>query len=337
MVEEEIQENHDMDEMKQFVKNFMQNKTRLGITNNQIVEAFNVEFKDPILTQAAISKFEQLDITPRSSAKVRPVLEILMNNSKLKFGDRLKSFPDIDSKKKKRKRDCTFSDNSLNILNDKFNQNPIPNDTEIFRLANQINYDEEMIKTWFNEKRQISKQNYSVKKFKKTNVVDALSLFENSSCSDQSPSSLDHNHTDNDDKKKALNLKMDPKKKKKIENQLKQTTPFVSSFSISSPPAAALFSHQNSFSHPTDTVIGGSLNTPSQNSSLNTKLLASKVDFMSGNTEVQTIKSINEEKSLIALKNDNIIKSENSTDLSCIDDVVLSAFVNDFSYEIVHK
>ena len=321
--------------MKQFVKNFWENKSRFGITDCEITEAFNVEFKDPIVTQKTISKFQKLDITPKSSAKVKPVLEILINNSKLKFGDRLKSFPDMDSNKK-RKRDCTLSPNALNILINKFNKNPTPTDTEISKLASQINYDEDMIKTWFNEKQQTSKQNYSVKKFKKTNLVDALSLFENSSCSDQTVSSIDDNDN-NDDKKNICKLnKVTPKKNLDTENQLKITPPFISSFSISSPSAAALFGLQNSFSHPTDTVTNESLNTPIHNSSITSQLLASKVDFMSGTTEVQTIKSINDEKSIIGLSN-NVVKSENSTDLSCIDDVVLAAFVNDFSYEIVHK
>ena len=74
--------------MKKFAKNFNEQKVNLGISQHQIVQALNAEFKDPILTESAISKFERMDITPRTSAKVRPVLEKLISDSQLKFGDR---------------------------------------------------------------------------------------------------------------------------------------------------------------------------------------------------------------------------------------------------------
>ncbi|RNA06659.1 POU class transcription factor 1 isoform X4 [Brachionus plicatilis] len=321
----------DMDEMRQFARNFVEKKSSLGISKNQIKEALNAEFKDPILTETAISKFERLDITPRSSAKVRPVLEKLINDSKLKFGDRFKSFSEVDSKKK-RKRDCTFSPNALNILNEKFDKNPSPNDAELFMLANHINYDEDMIKNWFNEKHQMTKPNFSVKKFKKTNVVNTLNLLENDSSLQESIS----NSSDDHEKLIFEAKQMTPKKNPKDQGQHKKTPPFISSFSMSSPSAAALFglNTHNSFNISTDIPINGPLNASNHNSSATTKLLASKVDLMSGSTELQTIKPTDAKNSACSA---NLSKSDNSTDLSCIDDIVLAAFVNDFSYEIVNK
>lgn len=327
------QNSSDSDEMKEFIKNFVENKANFGITNNQIAEALNAEFKNSTFTESALSKFERLDITPRSSAKVKPVLEKLLNDSKLKFGDRLNSFFDPN---KKRKRDCNFSPNALNTLNKKFDKIQYPNETEILMLANQINYDEEMIKNWFNEKRQLIKPNNSVKKFKKTNIVNTLNLIGNDSSSNES-NHLDNSEVSDNENNRSVIKQATPIKKQIDQKNLKKTPPFISSFSISSPSAAVLFgqSTQNSFNIPTDIGINVSLNTSNHNSSATTKLLASKVDLMSGRTELQIIKPINENELVCNAKNSS--KSDNSTDLSCIDDAVLAAFVNDFSYELVQK
>lgn len=81
-----------LDEIKEFAKIFSQKRKSLGISQSQIVIALNSEFKDPALAETAIGRFEKLDITPRSGAKIKPVLERLVNDSKLKFGDRLYIF-----------------------------------------------------------------------------------------------------------------------------------------------------------------------------------------------------------------------------------------------------
>ena len=66
--------------------------TTLLITQTQIVQALNNEFKDRLITETTLNRFERLDITPRTCNKIRPVLEKLLTDSQLKFGDRFKLF-----------------------------------------------------------------------------------------------------------------------------------------------------------------------------------------------------------------------------------------------------
>ena len=84
------EENVNLDELREFAKTFRKNRQALGFTQTDVVEALvDTELaKEANCTEATISRFEKLDITPRSGAKMRPVLETWLNNTKLKFGDR---------------------------------------------------------------------------------------------------------------------------------------------------------------------------------------------------------------------------------------------------------
>ncbi len=102
----------------------------------------------------------------------------------------------------------------------------------------------------------------------------------------------------------------------------------ASNLSMSSPSAAVLFTlNSNSFTIPNENCLNNSLSISNSAS----KLLASKVEYISGTAELQTI--VNDDNKIFHHLN----KSDLSTDLSCIDDSVINAFINDFSYEIVQK
>lgn len=122
-------------------------------------------------------------------------------------------------------------------------------------------------------------------------------------------------------------------------NLQKKTPSLISSFSLSSPSAAVLFGlNSGSFSIPND--LGGGVNSSyhNHNTSASTRLLASRVDLISGNSEVQAISALRCKSEGSTGHNVHQCPSdENSTDLSCMDDVVIAAFVNDFSYEVVQK
>ena len=79
-------------------------------------------------------------------------------------------------------------------------------------------------------------------------------------------------------------------------------------------------------------------------SNTNYKLLHEKVEFINSNSELVLKKTSNEQSGSTSVclnesgpRKSFGLKEENSTDLSCIDDVVLAAFINDFSYEVVQK
>jgi hypothetical protein len=81
-------------------------------------------------------------------------------------------------------------------------------------------------------------------------------------------------------------------------------------------------------------------NASNSNTKSASKLLDSRLDIINGTSEVQTIISDSGKKIKNATSNRNSIGDQNnlvydySTDL---DDPVLAAFANDFSYEIVQK
>ena len=82
-------ENVNLDEIKEFAKTFKKTRQALGFSQSQVIDAVSGELKEvAICTEATISRFERLDITPRSGAKIRPVLEKWLNNTELKFGNR---------------------------------------------------------------------------------------------------------------------------------------------------------------------------------------------------------------------------------------------------------
>lgn len=88
---DEVNENNNLASIKEFAISFSKKRQSLGISKNQIVQALK-NSNDPQLNESTLTKFERLDITPRSGAKMRPVLEKLINSSELKLSDRYSKF-----------------------------------------------------------------------------------------------------------------------------------------------------------------------------------------------------------------------------------------------------
>lgn len=121
-----------IEETKEFAKKFNQKRQSLGISQTQVVQTLN-SYQEPVYDESALVRFERLDITPRSAARMKPVLERwLCDAEKLKFGERLKSNVSAQSQQqqtqatdgdcpitKKRKR-FEFSSSTLEILNEAF-------------------------------------------------------------------------------------------------------------------------------------------------------------------------------------------------------------------------
>ena len=144
----------DLEETKEFARRFNQKRQSLGISQSQVVQALN-NYQEPVYDESALIRFERLDITPRSAARMKPALERwLCDAEKLKFGDRLKSSISSSSCQqlqqqqqqqtpnesdcnitKKRKR-FEFSSGTLEILNEAFGINSKPSCKYIFFFQN---------------------------------------------------------------------------------------------------------------------------------------------------------------------------------------------------------
>ncbi len=159
-----------LDEIKQFAKIFKLRRLALGLTQTQVGQALSVT-RGPAYSQSAICRFEKLDITPKSASKIKPVLEKWMRDAELKYADRyqtktplkcfcktyssrLKNGPTnlqdlvTDLNTKKRKRRTSFTPQALEKLNDAFELNTHPSGLDMSTLAQELNYDREVIRVW---------------------------------------------------------------------------------------------------------------------------------------------------------------------------------------------
>lgn len=142
-----------LEEIKLFAKAFKLRRLALGLTQTQVGQALSVT-RGPAYSQSAICRFEKLDITPKSASKIKPVLEKWMRDAELKYADRLKNGPTNlqelvnDLNTKKRKRRTSFTPQALEKLNDAFELNSHPSGIDMSTLAQQLNYDREVIRVW---------------------------------------------------------------------------------------------------------------------------------------------------------------------------------------------
>ena len=88
--EKDSNENVNLEELKEFAKTFKKNRQSMGFTQTEVIESLvKGDFvKEGLCTEETITKFERLDITPKSGAKMRPVLEKWLHNTQLNFGNR---------------------------------------------------------------------------------------------------------------------------------------------------------------------------------------------------------------------------------------------------------
>ena len=101
-------------------------------------------------------RFEKLDITPKSAQKIKPVLENWMIEAEERYKNGTQNLTEFmgNESSKKRKRRTSFTPSALEILNLFFEKNTHPTGSEMTELAEQLNYDREVVRVWFCNKRQ---------------------------------------------------------------------------------------------------------------------------------------------------------------------------------------
>ena len=77
-----------MDEIKIFAKTFNQRRKSLGYSHAQVIQSMDEKEKDPVFNEMNLARFERMDITPRSTAKMKSGLEKWLVNTEIKFSDR---------------------------------------------------------------------------------------------------------------------------------------------------------------------------------------------------------------------------------------------------------
>lgn len=154
-----------LDEIKEFAKQFKIRRLSLGLTQTQVGQALSAT-EGPAYSQSAICRFEKLDITPKSAQKIKPVLERWMQEAEERYRNGVNNLTDFigSEPSKKRKRRTSFTPAALEVLNNFFEINTHPSGAEMTELSEKLNYDREVIRVWFCNKRQALKN--TIKKLK---------------------------------------------------------------------------------------------------------------------------------------------------------------------------
>lgn len=145
-----------LSDIRDFAKQFKLRRLQLGLTQTQVGMALSAT-QGPSYSQSAICRFEKLDITPKSAQKIKPVLEAWMSEAETKLQNgnpaALSEFMGSESNKK-RKRRTSFTPQALDLLNEFFKKNTHPSSLEMTELAERLNYEREVVRVWFCNKRQ---------------------------------------------------------------------------------------------------------------------------------------------------------------------------------------
>ncbi|KAM9342058.1 POU domain, class 6, transcription factor 1 [Pholidichthys leucotaenia] len=160
------EEGINLEEIREFAKNFKIRRLSLGLTQTQVGQALTAT-EGPAYSQSAICRFEKLDITPKSAQKLKPVLEKWLAEAEhwnQKGQQNLMEFVGGEPSKK-RKRRTSFTPQAIEVLNSYFEKNALPTGHEITEIARELNYDREVVRVWFCNRRQTLKNTSKINAF----------------------------------------------------------------------------------------------------------------------------------------------------------------------------
>ncbi|XP_040853026.1 POU domain, class 6, transcription factor 2-like [Ochotona curzoniae] len=164
-----------LEEIREFAKAFKIRRLSLGLTQTQVGQALSAT-EGPAYSQSAICRFEKLDITPKSAQKIKPVLERWMAEAEARHRAGMQNLTEFigSEPSKKRKRRTSFTPQALEILNAHFEKNTHPSGQEMTEIAEKLNYDREVVRVWFCNKRQALKN--TIKRLKQHEPPTAVPL-----------------------------------------------------------------------------------------------------------------------------------------------------------------
>ncbi|KAM9321391.1 POU domain, class 6, transcription factor 1 [Gastrophryne carolinensis] len=152
------EEGINLEEIREFAKDFKIRRLSLGLTQTQVGQALTAT-EGPAYSQSAICRFEKLDITPKSAQKLKPVLEKWLNEAEIRNQEGQQNLMEFvgGEPSKKRKRRTSFTPQAVEALNAYFEKNALPTGQEITDIAKELNYDREVVRVWFCNRRQTLK------------------------------------------------------------------------------------------------------------------------------------------------------------------------------------
>jgi hypothetical protein len=194
----------ELDELKELARAFKEKRQSLGLSQSQVLNEINRDDENEPLNVAetALINFENLLITPRSGAKMKPVLQCWLSSAKLKFGDRInESMVTIEEQEqpqqqqqqqqstnlnesisKKRKRFDKFSPRTIETLTEAHKKHAHPDERQLNDIASHLDIDRhvdmDLLRSWFSER---GKQNNAnkTKKYKHCSFLNSQAILNN--------------------------------------------------------------------------------------------------------------------------------------------------------------
>ena len=144
------------DDLEQFAREFKQRRIKLGSSQADVGMALGTLYGN-VFSQTTICRFEALQLSFKNMCKLKPLLarwlEETNNNNGIPCG-----VDKATSQVGKRKKRTSIENSVKSVLETHFCNNPKPTAQEIASLADDLQFDKEVIRVWFCNRRQKEKR-----------------------------------------------------------------------------------------------------------------------------------------------------------------------------------
>lgn len=154
-----------LQELERFANEFKHCRIKLGYTQTGVGAAL-AAIHGTDFSQTTICRFENLQLSLKNAYKLKPILSQWLTEAE-RQGEETDDGLGTDRKRKKR---TTIGLTAKEALERHFIKHPKPSSLEVYRIAESLGLDKEVVRVWFCNRRQREKR-------VKTTLNTALSLF----------------------------------------------------------------------------------------------------------------------------------------------------------------
>lgn len=144
------------DDLERFAKEFKQQRIKFGSSQADVGQALGTLYGN-VFSQTTICRFEALQLSFKNMCKLKPLLakwlEETNNNNGIPGG-----VDKLSSQAGKRKKRTSIENSVKGVLENHFCKDPKPSAQEIAVLAEGLQFDKEVIRVWFCNRRQKEKR-----------------------------------------------------------------------------------------------------------------------------------------------------------------------------------
>ena len=142
-----------MNKLKEFARMFQTKRIELGYRQVTVAQAIT-EQNGKVFSQAAISRFENLELSYKNSQKLKPILEKWLGEAE-KQGAIHQKEKHLPTRPRNRPRKITSA--AKEELEGHFHSSPKPTSKNISKIADSLRLEKEVVRVWFKNRRQREK------------------------------------------------------------------------------------------------------------------------------------------------------------------------------------